>query len=143
MSALIYPAGIDGIGRIRFDTPELVAAELSQLAGKRVTVRITREQLKRSAEQNAFLWAHVYTEAVAEGVELIELASGLPVFKKREDVHNFGKLNLLSKPVLTNRGELNLLGTTTTLSVSEFSEYIDRLVAKLAQYGICIPEMGR
>jgi hypothetical protein len=138
MSALIFPATADGIGRLRFDTPEIVAAELSRLAGKRLKVEIKRLHDTRTLAQNARMWC-LYGDAVAEGTELVELASGLPVFQSREDVHGFAKLNLLRRPVMTNRGEISLLGTTTTLTISEHAEYMERLVAKLANYGVYIP----
>lgn len=139
MSDLIFPATLDGLGRIRFDQPEVVAAELSKLAGKRVHVKVTREKLTRSIEQNRFLWG-TYADAVAEGVDFVELATGLPVFKTRYDVHGFAKLALLRRPVMTNRGEISMLGTTTTLTTDEFSKYIEMLIAKLAQYGVQIPD---
>lgn len=141
MSGLRFGGLVDGLGRIKYDEPELRAAELIQLAGKRISETIVRERVTRSIEQNNLLW-HTYGEAVAEGVELIELASGLPVFRTSEDVHGFAKLNLLRRPVMTNRGEINLLGTTTTLSTDEFSNYVEMLCAKLAQYGVYIPPVG-
>lgn len=134
-----FGAVIDGLGRIRPDQQEAYAALLQSLIGKRVNVEIRRERNTRTAAQNKLIWGHVYAEAVAEGVELVELATGLPVFKTSEDVHGFAKLNLLRRPVLTNRGEINLLGTTTTLTTDEFSKYVELLCAKLAGYGIYIP----
>ncbi len=139
MSEQRFGAEVDGLGRLRHDSPEAYAALLQSLKGKRVVVTIKRERNTRTAEQNAHLWGHVYSEAVAEGVELVELETGTPVFRTLEDVHGFAKLNLLRRPVMTNRGEINLLGTTTTLTPAEFSEYVERLVAKLAGYGVYIP----
>lgn len=140
MSELRFPAVIDGLGRLKFDAPELRQNELSRLVGKRVVEIVKREVLTRTIKQNNLQWA-VYGEAVAEGVELVELATGLPVFQTSDDVHGFAKLNLLRKPVQTNRGEINLLGTTTTLSTTEHSLYIEMLCAKLASYGVYIPPM--
>ena len=139
MSEQRFGAEVDGLGRLRPDNPEAYAALLQALKGKRVVVTIKRERDTRTAAQNAHLWGHVYSEAVAEGVELVELETGAPVFRTLEDVHGFAKLNLLRRPVMTNRGEINLLGTTTTLTPAEFSEYVERLVAKLAGYGVYIP----
>lgn len=138
-----FTAQVDGLGRLRFDAPEAWAALLQQLKGKRVRVELRRERETRTAAQNRYLWGHVYAEAVAEGVELVELATGLPVFQSSEDVHSFAKLNLLRRPVLTNRGEINLLGTTTTLNTKEFHDYVELLCAKLASYGIYIPPAGQ
>jgi hypothetical protein len=140
--SLIFPATADAIGRLRFDAPELAAVELSRLAGKPLSVMVKRAFANRSDAQNRLLWGHVYAEAVADGIELVELATGEPVFKTRDDVHNFGKVNLLTRPVETNRGLINLLGTTTTLTTAEFSEYIERLCVKLAGFGIYIPPIG-
>ena len=139
---LRFPGTADGLGRFKPDEPEVRANELRKLQGKRLVETIVRERSTRSIEQNKLLWGGVYSEAVAEGVELVELASGLPVFQTSEDVHGFAKLMLLRRPVMTNRGELNLLGTTTTLSTDEFSTYIEMLCAKLANLGIYIPPAG-
>jgi len=135
---LLFAASVDGLGRLKFDAPELRQHALAQLAGKRVVEHIKRERLTRSVEQNRALWG-VYGDAVAEGVELVELSSGQPVFRTSEDVHNWAKFLLLRRPVMTRMGEVNLVGTTTTLSTEEFSKYIELLVAKLAQYGVFIP----
>lgn len=136
-----FGAVVDGLGRLKFDDPDGRSAFLFGLKGRRVVETIKRERVTRTVEQNRLLWA-TYGEVVAEGVELVELATGLPVFQTSEDVHNFAKLALLRKPVMTNRGEVNLLGSTTTLSTEEFSKYIDLLCAKLATLGVYIPPMG-
>ena len=137
------PATIDGLLRFKWDDPDTAQALLRGLVGKRVNVLVTRYRETRTAEQNRALWRGVYTEAVAEGVELVEIATGQPVFKSAEDVHAWAKLNFLRRPVMTNRGELNLLGTTTTLTPEEFSSYIELVVAKLAQLGVYIPQGTR
>lgn len=136
-----FPAVVDGLGRLRFDAPELRATELAKLQGRRVVETIKREVLTRSIEQNRLLWA-TYGEAVAWSPDLTELATGQPVFRTSEDVHGWAKLNFLRRPVMTNRGEMDLLGTTTKLSTSEFSLYVEMLVAKLAEYQVFIPPMG-
>lgn len=142
MSALIYQGTADGLGRLRYDTPELAAAEISRLAGKRLTIEIKKERLTRTIQQNRLAWGHVYAEAVAEGVELVDLETGLPVFKTRMDVHGFAKRLLLSAPKETKFGTIHLLGSTTTLSTDEFTTYIEALCAKLAGYGVYIPPIG-
>lgn len=139
--SLIFDFTPDAIGRIRWEAPEVVANELAKLAGRPMRAELKRAVNTRSIEQNKALW-WMYGEAVADGVSFVELETGQPVFKTREDVHGFGKLNLLRRPVMTNRGEIDLLGTTTLLTVQEFSEYMERLVAKLANYGVYIPPFG-
>lgn len=135
-------ATVDGLGRLRWDEPEQSVACLRALSGMRVVVEVKRVRDTRTIAQNRLLW-HTYGEAVAEGVELVELASGKPVFQSSEDVHGWAKFLLLRRPVMTNRGELNLLGTTTTLSTDEFSKYVELLVAKLANLGVYIPQGTR
>lgn len=139
MSEQRFLAEVDGLGRLRPDSPESYAALLQALKGKRVVVTIKRERDTRTAQQNRHLWGHVYAEAVAEGVELIELATGQPVFRCAEDVHSWAKLNFLRRPVETNHGTLNLLGTTTTLSTEEFSRYVELVCGTLAKLGVYIP----
>lgn len=138
MSEQRFGAEVDGLGRLRPDSPEAYAALLQALKGKRVVVTIKRERNTRTAEQNRLLWS-VYGEAVAEGVDLIELATGQPVFQCAEDVHAWAKLNFLRRPVETNHGTLNLLGTTTTLSTEEFSRYVELVCGTLAKLGVYIP----
>lgn len=140
MSVLLFGATVDGIGRLKFDVPELVAFELAKIAGKHVNVHVKRERDVRTVAQNSYLWSHVYSEAVAESTGLVELATGCQVFQTRDDVHGFAKLELLRRPIMTNRGELNLLGTTTTLTPEEFSKYTEMVCAKLASFGVYIPE---
>lgn len=141
MSERRFTAMVDGIGRLKFDEPEMVADQLRKLAGKSVTVIVKRAVNTRSIAQNRLLWL-TYGEAVAEGVDFVELETGQPVFKTPEDVHGFAKLALLRRPVLTSMGEVSLLGTTTTLSTEEFSKYYELLIAKLASYGVLIPQLG-
>jgi len=81
---------VDGLGRFRADS-EAYSALLHSLAGKRVHVEVRRERVTRTVEQNRLLWA-TYESAVAEGVELVELATGEPVFQTSEDVHAFAKM---------------------------------------------------
>jgi hypothetical protein len=138
---LLHPGAVDQRGRFCPDRGDLFTAELASLSGKRVVLWLKQERTTRSLAQNRYMWA-VYGEAVAESVDLVELATGLPVFKDRAAVHGFAKLNLLKHPVMTNRGEINLLGTTTTLSTGEHATYTEALFAKLAFYGVEIPEYG-
>ncbi len=64
------------------------------------------------------------------------------VFQTRDDVHDFAKLNLIATTRRTTRGMLNLLGSTTEFSETEFSEYIERVCAKMALLGVYIPPAG-
>lgn len=139
MSEQRFGATVDGLGRLRPDSPEAWAALLHSLIGKRIVVTVKRERDTRTAQQNRHLWGHVYAEAVAEGVDLVELATGKPVFQSSEDVHAWAKLNFLRRPVETNRGTLNLLGTTTILTTEEFSRYVELVCGTLAKLGVYIP----
>lgn len=141
MPELRFPAVVDGLGRLRFDAPELRATELAKLQGKRVVEIIKREVLTRSIEDNRALWGD-YAEAVAEGPDLIDLGTGKPVFMTSEEVHGWAKLMFLRRPVETNRGHIDLLGTTTTLTREELHEYRNLLVAKLAGYGVYVRPAG-
>ena len=118
---------------------------MARLAGKRVVEQIKREVLTRTIEDNRALWGD-YTEAVGEGPDLIDLSTGQPVFMTPEDVHSWAKLLFLRRPVETNRGHLDLLGTTTTLTREELQEYRNLFVAKLANLGVYVrpaSERGR
>lgn len=144
--SLILFGNVDTIGRIKYDEPELAATELSRYAGKYVRVEVVWQRNTRSLAQNAMGWGHVYREAVAEAADWLILdATGAPVrpvFRSRNDVHNFAKANLLLAPTPTTRGMVPLMGSTTELTTSEYSEYIERLCALLAQKGVKIPPAG-
>jgi hypothetical protein len=139
--ALRFPARVDGLGRLVFDAPELRTMELSRLAGRRVVEVVKREVLTRTIEDNRALWGD-YAEAVAEGPDLVDLGTGQPVFMTSEEVHGWAKLMFLRRPVETNRGRIDLLGTTTTLTRDELREYRNLLVAKLAGYGVYVRPAG-
>lgn len=142
MSELRFSGTVGQDGRIHFDSNVTMMSELRKLAaGMRVSVLVRVERPRRSTEQNRLLW-HTYGEAVADGVDLVELSTGAPVFQTRQQVHDCAKMWFLRRPVVTNRGELDLLGTTTTLTTSEFSEFLERVVAKLAQFGVYVPPPG-
>lgn len=142
MSELRFSATISDQCRIVPDALTVWLASLSELRGQRVDVIVKRHRETRTSAQNRLLWGHVYAEAVADGVDLVDTETGLPVFRTSEDVHGFAKLALLRRPVTTNRGTIDLLGTTTTLTTEEFSNYIELLCAKLASLGVYIPQVG-
>jgi len=142
---LLFAASVDTFGRLKFDQPEVRQHLLARLAGKRVVEQIKREVLTRTIEDNRALWGD-YTEAVGEGPDLIDLSTGQPVFMTPEDVHSWAKLLFLRRPVETNRGHMDLLGTTTTLTREELQDYRNLFVAKLANLGVYVrpgSERGR
>jgi hypothetical protein len=142
MAELLFTGKVDGLGKLHLDDRRTWDSELALLAGKLVVLSVKVVQDTRSLAQNRRMWA-VYGDAVAESVDFVELATGQQVFQTRADVHGFAKLALLRRPVITNRGEIDLLGTTTTLTTAEHSTYMEMLFAKLAKYGVYIPEHGR
>lgn len=133
-----YRATITDSGLIVFEHEPIVRRELAALAGKTVNVQVSKFRRTRTIEQNSLLWWS-YGEALGEAVDLVELRTGLPVFKTRRQLHDTAKMWLLRKPVETNRGTLDLLGTTTTLNTQEFSDYLERFAAKMADLGVSVP----
>lgn len=100
---------------------------------KRVTIKAYRRT--RTSQQNRYLWGVVYPAFVQfrqEQGEEFDTAMA----------HDFFKLKFLRQTVV-NKETGEVLGTTvpstTKLNTAEMAEYIDKIVAWCADYGISVP----
>lgn len=123
---------------VNFDEPRERAnlvRTLSAMRGmRRVEVKMHRK--KRTNPQNAFYWGVVLAAFVNFRHEQGEEFDA-------ENAHEFFKLKFLRSTVVnTDTGELlgSTVRSTTTLNTSEFNEYLEKITAWMADYGIVVPE---
>jgi hypothetical protein len=127
-----FSATVTPQGALLHSEPIKWAIMLSRLKGKRVWVSVTPEKQLRNLSQNAYLW--VIYEAIAEW-------SG----HESEEIHEAMKGMFLPKRPLGMPGDkpaLTAIGSTTTLTVPEFSEYVDKVKRWAASQGCVVPEIG-
>lgn len=99
-------------------------AKLRSLEGKYARVSIRQEGKVRSLNQNAYLWGVVYSMISAE--------SG----HTTEEVHEYMKATFLPRHFIRlgdSRKEQQIGKSTTTLTTTEFEEYLQRIRAFAAQ----------
>src|SRR5207245_2553358 len=109
---------------------------LARLVGRTVTVRISRTKA-RSSPQNRFLWGVVYVD-VLEGLRaLAEDAGESVVFATDEELHVAMKWLYLKRQVRLPGGEvIEAPGESRRLTMEQFSEFVSRIIAWAASYGI-------
>ena len=111
-------------------------AVVSRLVGKTVTVRIIRTKA-RTLPQNAYLWGVVYVD-VLEGLRALAEEQGEPpVFATDEELHLAMKWKFLRRQAVLPGGELvDIPGSSAILTMEQFSEFVSRIIAWAAGYGI-------
>jgi hypothetical protein len=137
--AVEMPCRVELVDEEPFLIPHVKArwrAVLSRLAGKTVTVRIIRTK-KRSLPQNSFLWGVVYAD-VLEGLRALAEEAGEPaVFATDEELHEAMKWLFLKRQAVLPGGEVvEVPGRSSRLTVEQFSEFVSRVTAWAAGYGI-------
>ena len=117
-------------GKLIFGNPSHIYGRLSALNGKKVTVEIEETKTTRSEQQNKFLWSAIYGT--------IEQETG----QNSEDIHEFCKSQFLPKRLVDILGKkIWLKGTTKRLSKNAFGDYVDKIQAYFADFGIQFPVM--
>ena len=111
-------------------------AVLARLVGRTVTVRIVRTK-KRSSPQNRYLWSIVYVD-VLEGLRAVaEEAGEPPVLATDEELHIAMKWLFLRRQSVLPGGEvIEVPGRSSQLTMEQFSEFVSRVIAWAAGYGI-------
>jgi hypothetical protein len=105
---------------------------LKQFAGKSVKVTVEKWKKQRSLNQNRYyhgsLIGQVIDALVNNGYPRSELNT--------EIIHEFLKAKFLKKDIVNEQtGEvLNITGSTTTLTTTEFMDYIDDIARWMAEY---------
>jgi hypothetical protein len=102
--------------------------------GKQVVIKIERRGVKRSNQQSRYYWG-VVVESVRHG--LINLGHEL----NKDEVHFFLKERFNQVTIENKRGEcIDIAGSTTQMTKSEFSDYIEKIARFSADFlGIIIP----
>lgn len=116
-------------GKFRPDDPVRFQARLARMEGRRVSVALKREQYGRSLSQNSYLWGVVYaTLAEWSGHDADELHDYLT-----------DKFLPRQQKALPNGEVMTPTARTSTLTVEEFSAYVDRVVRWAAEQGVYVP----
>jgi hypothetical protein len=122
--------GIVKAGRFCPDDIVKHRAWLARVEGRRVVETIKREQQSRTMSQNRYYW----------GVVLATLAewSG----HTAEELHGFLRDEFLTprEKKLPSGQSISYPVSTTTLTVHEFTAYIDQVMRWAAEQGVYIPE---
>lgn len=114
---MIFQGMIEG-GKFVFATPEKWKRFLMAFDGKKMTVDINEFKNRRSLSQNKYY--HKY-------LSIIEDKTG----NNADDLHEIAKRKFLPPRFVKSLGgkEIRLPGSTTGLSKTEFSEYLDKICA--------------
>jgi len=117
-------------GKFLPDDPAKYQGRLARLEGRRVQLSVGRVQSGRSLSQNKYLWAVVYGT-------LSEWSGHEP-----EELHEFCKDKFLpSEQKQLPNGEVMVRPPSTkTLTVEEFSKYVDEVVRWAAEQRVYVPD---
>ena len=128
MSTYLFRGSVRG-GQLRPDDPVRWAGRLARLEGRRVQFSVKREQHGRSISQNSYLWGVVYAT-------LAEWSGHEP-----EEIHEALKELFLGQTPreFPSGDKLMVRPSTTSLTVEEFSGYVDKINRWAAERGCFIP----
>lgn len=102
---------------------------LRKLEGKKVGVTFETQKSIRSIQQNSYYWGVV--------LPIIAEHTG----HSSNELHEIYKRLFLPPRIISYAGrDLKMPSSTADLSISEFIEYIDRIVVHAGEMGVVIPE---
>lgn len=125
-------------GKLPQKVSEQIMAVLRSAEGKRVTVSIREQKRVRSLSANAYYWGVVIPPIVAMFRDEGNMVDA-------EDTHEFLKEHVgkVRQVIVTPDGEVvRAAGSTAKLSTAEFGDYVAKIKAWAAEFGIHIPEPG-
>lgn len=126
-----FPAQFEGYikdGKLKLHSKEHFQKVIAGMEGQ-VMVSIESMRSQRTDRQNAWYWGQV--------LPLIAEFTG----HTSEELHEIYKRMFLPKRVVKYKDkEIVMAGSTTTQSISEFGEYIERILAEAASLGVVVPE---
>ena len=97
---------------------------------KPLAVTVKKYKRQRSGQQNKYYWS---------ALEIISKETGDDV----DSLHTYFRRKFLAPVEKTVMGQKVLcLRSTTDLNTAEFVEYMDRIIAEVAPFGIAIPIPG-
>lgn len=125
---------ISETGEVVIQNKRLLREWAARFKGKNVKIRIERAGSRRSNPQ-----LNYYFGVVVETIRLALLELGHQMTK--EETHDFLKGKFNSVSIANTHGEeLQVPGTTTTMTKTEFSEYIERIAQWASEYlSVVIP----
>ena len=115
-------------GKLILNSPTWLATRLLKYQDCPVELKIERVRSIRTLAQNALYWG-----------------SWLPVISdstghSTQELHEFYKKMFLPKKVIVlNKKEMVIDDSTTNLNIAEFSDYLMKIQAEVAQMGIVLP----
>lgn len=116
---------------------------LGRCVGKDVRVRLIRPKLRRTPEQNAYLWGVVYPDILVGLRTLAESVGERAVFTDEDELHQAMKWAFLRKTyVLPGAGNVEAMPRSSMLSTGEFSEYVDKVKRWAGERGIYVRAPG-
>jgi hypothetical protein len=134
MGNISINASVSKTGLLQIPNRKRLQQDLKAFSGCSVEI-VIRKKNRRSSPQNRYLWGVVYKELE---IRLRDLGNDVD----SDTVHDFCKGKFNPKPLAGIGGEKidDIGGTTTDLTKSEFSEYVDKIIQFAAEYlDITIP----
>lgn len=110
-------------GKLQTNISLRIKEDLKHFEGKRIELTLCRKRSKRSNSQNALYW--VYSTILAQEIGM-----------DKNEMHEILKFKFLKKEkVDENTGEvLNYIGSTASLTKSEFIELVDNTIRWAAEF---------
>jgi hypothetical protein len=136
MQKLELYGSIDDEGALSIHNRQRLIEWARQHPGKNVVIKFERKGSKRSSPQNRYYWGCCIKEIT---IRLRELGYQ---WISDEDVHNMMRLKFNYERIISDQGEaLELPKTTTTLTKTQFAEYVDNIRMWAASFlSIDIPD---
>jgi len=122
-------------GKLATEVIRSLSTAISNLDGEIIKIVIEKAKKKRSVNQNSYYWGVIIQEVL-----LMFREAGNDV--DAEEVHSYLKEHVgkLTKVVVDPEGNKeSVLQSTTRLSTKEFEDYLERIRAWAAGFGIVIP----
>jgi hypothetical protein len=135
MTRALEFSGVVTNGKLPKDISERIGSVISGMEGKRLVVAIREQKKRRSLQANAYLWAAVYPPIVAMFRDAGNMVDD-------EDVHAYLKEHVgkLSQILVLPDGEVvKIPGSTSKLTTTEFQDYIAKVSAWAAEFGVGVP----
>jgi len=122
MEKLSLYGSIDEKGALSIQNRQRLIEWAKQYPGKNVVIKFERKGSKRSSPANRYYWGVVIKEIT---IRLRDLGHQ---WLTDEDVHDMMKLKFNHEQIVSEEGEvLELPKSTTTLTKTQFAEYVDNI----------------
>ena len=122
-------------GKLPRQTGQNIARLIAQMDGEHILITVAEQKRQRSNPQNRYYWG-----VVVAMVRQMFIDYGTPV--SAEQVHEYLKMNVgkMIDMLIDPKGNpAPFLRTTTKLSTQEFEDYMEKIRAWAAGFGLIIP----